>query len=85
MTRKEQLENEIAKIEKHIKRLGTKLSILNSMLEEEDRTVPFRLWKCRYTECDHGMGLAGKDMCPGDPREVDCKEYTTEYSDYTGD
>lgn len=36
---------------------------------------------CRYTQCDHGMGLAGKGNCPaGNPTDRECAEFTTEYA-----
>lgn len=57
------------------------------LLETKDqwgewRSIPSEEWKCRYTECDHGTGLAGRDSCPGDPRIADCEHFTTIYSDY---
>lgn len=56
-------------------------------LDPEDayRDIPAWEWECNYVRCDHGMGLAGRDACPGDPREYHCQEFTTEFSDYTGD
>ena len=36
---------------------------------------------CRFTECDHGMGLAGGGGCDGDPADRECKHFTQEFSD----
>jgi len=32
-------------------------------------------YDCRFTECRHGMGLAGGGGCPGAPDDVDCREF----------
>lgn len=81
MTLKEQLEHKIDSVEKQIKTLQNELPALNSALEEESREIPSRLWKCRYTECDSGLGLAGKDSCPGNPEDEDCDRFTTRWGD----
>ena len=88
---KEDIEDAIKNIERlqrrnkqEAKKLDRDLRALNVALEEENRDVPYRLWQCEWLDCDHGMGLAGRDSCPGDPREADCKEFTTEFSDCTG-
>lgn len=51
----------------------------------EWRSIPSEEWECDWLHCDRGLGLAGRDSCPGDPRDKDCPEFTTEFSDYTGD
>jgi len=81
----------IAKIDKRLDEIRLEIKTLTAvrvrlerLLDDEDRNVSYRYWKCSYTECDHGMGLAGRDSCPGDPRDKDCAEFTTEFSDYKG-
>lgn len=43
--------------------------------------------KCRWVECDWGMGLAGMGRCSGggNPRDANCQKFSTEASEYTGD
>ena len=37
---------------------------------------------CKYTECDYGMGLAGRARCSnGDPANRDCPGFTKEFSE----
>lgn len=59
--------------------------MLNIIDDDDDwRKIPSWRWKCSYTKCDWGHGLAGADSCPGDPKDQECPEFTTEYSDYDG-
>ncbi len=51
----------------------------------EFREVPSEKWQCPWLDCDWGTGLAGRDSCPGNPRDHECIHFTTEYSDYKGD
>lgn len=36
------------------------------------------LWKCGWLDCFHGMGLAGRGMCPGQWWNESCSEYKRE-------
>ena len=51
--------------------------------DEEWRDVLPSQWKCNWLKCDWGMGLAGRDVCPGDPRQKECEEFSVEFSSYT--
>ena len=52
---------------------------------KEWRKIPQKEWRRSWLKCDWGTGLAGRDSCPGDPRERECVEFTTEFSDYKGE
>ena len=77
----EDTERRLERNKEETKKLECELQVLNRALEEEDRKVPYRLWKCNFTECDHGVGLAGRDSCPGDPADKCCEEFAQEYSE----